>query len=145
MLRSPHYVLFSQIAVLFALVLSGCQPGRALTPISGQVSIDGKPLTTGFVMIRPKDHRVAMGKIGSDGRFTIKTKDDEGCVHGEHEVTVMSRKTLKGDATEHYIPTRYDNPKTSGLKIVVGKEKQDNWDIKLTWKGDSHSAPYIEQ
>ena len=144
-MTKPFQSLIGLIAIPLLVVLSGCEQGRPLTPISGQVSIDGKPLTTGFVMIRPRDYRVAMGKIGPDGRFTIMTYKDFGCVQGEHEVTVASRKFLKGDITEFYIPKRYDDADASGLKIVVGKEKQDNWKIDLTWKGDSHSAPFQER
>jgi hypothetical protein len=131
-----------KLAIMMVICIAGCNPGRELVPLSGQVRIDGKPLDQGFVIVVIKDYRPAMGLIGKDGRFTIKTKDKEGCALGEHQVTVRSQKTLKGDAVQFFIPERYENPDQSDLKVKVDGPKND-WIIDLTWKGDTHSGPYI--
>jgi hypothetical protein len=122
---------------------SGCNSGPKLIPVSGQVKIDGKPLELGVVMVWVKDHRPACGAIGKDGRFQLMTHSPgDGCVVGEHAVTVVSETGLKGDATQFFIPDRYKDPKQSALKVVVEQPK-DDWTIDLTWKGDSHAGPYI--
>jgi len=125
------------------LAVSGCNSGPKLVPVSGQVKIDGKPLEMGVVMVWVKDHRPACGVIGKDGRFELMTHSPgDGCVIGEHAVTVTSETGLKDDATQFFIPDRYKDPKKSGLKITVDEPK-DDWNIDLTWKGDSHAGPYI--
>ncbi len=73
-----------------------------------------------------------MGIIQTDGRFTVKTHNNaEGVALGEHPVTVVSSKTLKGDAVHHFIPVRYENEAESGLKINV-TGPIENWNIDLT-------------
>jgi hypothetical protein len=125
------------------LILSGCNSGPKLVPISGQVMIDGKPLERGIVMVWVKDHRPSSGAIGKDGRFALMTrKPGDGCVVGEHPVSVSSEMGLKDESTQIFIPVRYGDPKQSGLTLSVAEPK-DDWVIDLTWKGDSHTAPYI--
>jgi hypothetical protein len=125
------------------IAVAGCDSGPTLVPISGQVNIDGKPLEQGVVMVWVKDYRPSCGAIGKDGRFELMTHSPgDGCVKGDHGVTVTSEVGLKGDATQHFIPERYRNPQASGLSVTVSEPK-DDWVIDLTWKGDSHNAPYI--
>jgi len=128
------------ICCLFAY---GCDSGPKLIPVAGQVKIDGKPLEMGVVMVWVKGYRPAAGAIGKDGRFELMTHSPgDGCVAGEHGVTVMSERSLKGDATQFFIPPRYNDKKQSGLNLIVDQPK-DDWMIDLTWKGDSHAGPYI--
>jgi hypothetical protein len=129
--------------LICCLIVSGCDSGPKLIPVSGQVKIDGKPLEMGVVMVWVKDHRPACGAIGKDGLFQLMTHSPgDGCVVGEHPVTVTSETGLKGDATQFFIPERYKDPKQSELNVIVDQPR-DDWIIDLTWKGDSHDGPYI--
>ena len=131
------------LLLIGCLAASGCNSGPKLVPISGQVKIDGKPLELGIVMVWVTGHRPACGAIGKDGRFDLMTHTPrDGCVVGEHAVSLMSETGLKGDATQFFIPERYKDPKQSGLTLTVNEPK-DDWVIDLTWKGDSHQGPYI--
>jgi hypothetical protein len=135
---------FILILTCVALANAGCKGQRKLVPISGQVKIDGKPLEMGKVTVWVKDSRAAQGYIDKDGRFSLMTYvSGDGCLVGEHEVTVASmRTTNSGENVEYFIPQRYGDPKLSNLKINVD-QPNDNWEIELTWKGDSHTGPYI--
>jgi hypothetical protein len=133
-----------RVMLLACALLTGCNSKRALIPISGQVKIDGKPLETGQVMVWVKDYRPATGKIGKDGRFSLKTyKDGDGCAAGMHRVTVSSRKFI-GNSTQYFIPERYENVNNAGLNVKVDVPR-DDFNIDLTWKGDAHRGPYIVQ
>lgn len=144
--RMHRFSLILRCCILsWLMLLTGCDTGPTLVPISGQVRIDGKPLEQGVVMVWVKDYRSASGAIGKDGRFSLRTHDPgDGCVPGEHPVTIRSQRTLPGDASELFIPERYGDPDRSGLTIVVDKSR-DDWVIDLTWKGDAHQGPYILQ
>jgi hypothetical protein len=128
---------------LWMLLLCGCNSGPTLVPISGQVKIDGKPLERGVVTVWVKDHRPSYGAIDKDGYFALTThKPGDGCVIGEHAVSISSEVGIKGEQTQILIPERYGDPAKSGLKLVADAAK-DDWMIDLTWKGDSHTGPYI--
>jgi hypothetical protein len=132
--------LFSVLALSF----TGCSSGPKTFPISGRVTIDGKPLTRGNVTVWVKDFRPAAGKIDKDGRYTLTTtKEGDGCVAGEHQVTISSQKSHGEVAVEYFIPLSYTRPDESNLKLKVDKPADDaNFD--LTWKVDPlHKGPYI--
>jgi len=60
-MNSPHLLLLFLLS-LFAI---GCSDGRPdRVPVSGQVLIDGKPLTCGGVTFIPDGHRASHGTIG---------------------------------------------------------------------------------
>jgi hypothetical protein len=131
--------------VLSSLAIVGCNSGPELIPISGQVKIDGKPLELGTVTVWVKDYRPAYGAIGPDGRFALRThKPGDGCRPGTHRVTVSSETAGKGDVMKYFAPKRYKEPDQSGLEIQV-EQPRDDWEINLTWAGDSHNGPYTEQ
>lgn len=136
--------LILSLVLIASLALVACNSQRKLMPISGRVTIDGQPLETGKVTVWVKDYRPAQGMIGKDGRFTLLTRvSGDGCAIGEHDVTVSSTKRINEETVKHLIPMRYDDPTQSKLKINVTKP-DDNWNIELSWKGDSHGAPYQE-
>jgi hypothetical protein len=126
------------------VVATGCDSGPKLIPISGRVTIDGKPLEMGAVTVWVKDYRPSYGVIGKDGRFALTTHETgDGCPIGDFPVTVTSEVSSKGDIMTYYIPKRYKDPKQSNLRIQV-EQPRDDWNIDLTWKGDAHNAPFNE-
>lgn len=49
----------------------------------------GKPVTQGMVMFQPEKGRMGVGKLGSDGRFTITTfTAGDGAIIGRHTVAI---------------------------------------------------------
>lgn len=123
--------LFKVVGVAMAclawLGVAGCADRRAtVVPVSGQVLLDGKPLTLGSIFVIPKQGRAASGKIDSDGRFTLTTyKQYDGCILGAHAVEVIAQKTLPDKAGgeegsfEWIAPARYAQSDTSGLTVAI--------------------------
>jgi len=80
--------------LLFALLLSalaaaGC--GRSLPAgVSGLVTLDGKPLSTGLVTFFPSAGPVAYGSIDSNGRYVLRTGSTGGLEPGDYVVTVAA-------------------------------------------------------
>jgi hypothetical protein len=68
-----------------------------VAPVTGTVTVDGVPFTTGKVMFAPiargEDRRAgrpALGRLQSDGSFTLSTYEEgDGAVVGEHWATVI--------------------------------------------------------
>jgi hypothetical protein len=125
------------------VLLAGCGDGRPRrVPVSGQVLIDGKPVTTGFVRLVPENDRVATGDIDSQGRFRL-TKFDvgDGCVIGTHKVEVISFETLSPVAIRWLVPKEYRDASTSDVTATIDGPT-DDLKIELSWKG---GRPFVEQ
>jgi hypothetical protein len=133
-------------AVLLAglvFLLSGCDYGPTMAPVSGKIKIDGQPLTTGVIVVYQKGYRPATAQIQSDGHFKFKTlTDGDGCVIGEHPITVVSTKAISASSAKCLIPDRYGDIKQSDAKIKIDGAN-DELVIDLTWKGSGHTEPYL--
>lgn len=128
----------SQLLLIFSLLTAttGCSDGRpARVPVSGQVLIDGKPLTCGNITFIPTGHRSSYGEIGKDGRFTLSCYGkNDGAVVGMHNVEVSAFEMVKPTLMRWQAPKEYQDQATSGLtqEITV---PTDEVVINLTWKG----------
>ncbi len=109
------------------LLAGGCGPRRpALVPVSGIVTLAGRPLSGGFVRVVPAESRAATGRIGPDGRFTLGTfAEADGCVTGTHGVAVLGPLPKGGETVAAVpepavaVPARYREAATSGLTITI--------------------------
>ena len=129
-------------ALWLAAATMGCGDGRpAHVPISGQVLIDGQPLTYGSVRFIPDNARASMGKLDSEGRFTLSCfKANDGAVLGTHHVVVMACEPIGGLKVRWHTPKKYADIHTSGLTKEV-TEADDAMVINLTWDG---GHPFVE-
>jgi hypothetical protein len=97
--REPKYVITSivkrfpmhRIALSLGcafLLVTGCeQPGI----VTGLVTLDGAPLTTGVITFNPTaGGPAAYGAIGTDGRYELRTGAAQGLAAGEYVVTVAA-------------------------------------------------------
>jgi len=123
---------------LLALILSGCRPSyqRDTAPVQGHVTVDGTPLTSGYVIVVPSSGRMAKGTIQSDGSFVMGTYTaNDGVPLGKHTVVVQpvpadavgNEKLLPGPA----IPKQYEVARSSGLEIEVTPEGIDDLILEL--------------
>lgn len=109
--------------VLIAAI--GCaEKGPELTEVTGQVLIDGKPLTTGSVVTLPTQGRGARGTIDTQGNFTLSTSNmGVGAAPGKHQVAVIAMEESNNPSPEaprrSLIPQKYSSAETSGLFIEV--------------------------
>ncbi len=78
----PSCTFVVTVAASLLCGIAGCRDGRPRrVPVSGQVLIDGQPLTVGTIRVIPTDARAATGRIDAAGRFSLMTFDkDDGCV-----------------------------------------------------------------
>ena len=128
-----HRALMAFVLAITAPTIIGCQksdlPQRA--PVEGTVTLDGEPLTTGWVQFTPDTAAgnrgpVAVGPIDTNGRYRLKTDSNEtvpdGAVLGTHRVSIEARapRTSEIDTLPRLlIPERYTTAETSGLTAEV--------------------------
>jgi hypothetical protein len=108
----------------FAVVLAlGCGSNKVV-PVSGKVTMDGKPLKNATVSFQPiaegKNIEAGPGSVGKtndQGEYTLTTdKGDPGAVVGKHRVTIAiiapeagqdDKRRRGGPKLENKIPKRY--------------------------------------
>ncbi len=123
--------------VLVGLVLAvGCNDGRpARVPVSGQVLIDGQPLTRGYVMFAPTDSRPSAGQLDAEGRFKLTCYEPgDGAVTGHHKVAVISKEPINDETVRWHAPKKYADASSSGLEQEI-TGPTDSVKIELTWGG----------
>jgi len=105
---------------IVVVLLVGCNDGRPRrVPVSGQVLIDGKPLTYADLKFVPEGARPSYGKLDSNGRFTLTCYDgNDGVVPGLHRVAV-SGSEVKQEQTMWHAPIKYANFRTSGITVQI--------------------------
>lgn len=94
------------LVIVAAGLAAGCGQDRPdRVRVSGQVLIDGQPLTCGFVRIMAENARPATGTIGPDGRFTLTSFDKEdGCVPSKHPAMVLAVESVGANAQRWHAP-----------------------------------------
>ncbi len=129
--------------MLLVCTASGCGDGRPRrVPVSGQVVIDGQPLTTGAVRFYPSDGRPATGEIDANGRFSLFTYEPgDGCPPGTHRVAVFSSEEVNSTTRHWYTPKKYASANTSDLTQTIDGPT-DSVLIELTWGAEK--GPIVE-
>lgn len=133
--QSPALLI---VLATITVAAAGCSKSPYdLAPVSGAVTVDGVPFTTGKVMFAPiakgEDRRAgrpALGRLQSDGTFTLSTyAEGDGAVVGDHWVTVI-RIDDEGGTSDLGIPPfkRLLVPERS--TVIAGQENR--FEIKLT-------------
>jgi len=124
-------------------IVAGCGDGRPpRLKVSGQVLIDDKPLTFGFVRFVPKGARPSSGRLDENGQFVLTCYGNEdGVIPGLHQVEVKAGETLSGTKKKWHAPKKYNKYSTSELTQEI-TEPTDSLEIHLTWDG---GKPFIEK
>lgn len=131
------------LALLLLGGVTGCGDDRpAMVPVSGIVTIDGEPMTYGFIrMVREEGGRAATGTIGPDGKFEMLTYEKgDGVVPGTYGIEIAVSEPLSDTKTKWHAPKEYASRKTSGLRETIDKGT-NNLEIRLTWGG---GKPFVE-
>ncbi len=103
--------------------------GDQLVPVRGKVSYQGKPLTTGTVILvadaakgNTTKHE-PRGAIDDQGNYHVSTAGRPGAPPGWYKVAVIAHKPPPPNApyavTESLLPKKYGDANTSGLAIEV--------------------------
>lgn len=95
------------------LAFCGCSSSE-FVPVSGQVTVDGTPVSTGRVEFFPATGRPAVGRIDEEGRYELRTKEPgDGARPGKYLVTITSRSVM-GESQPPL--DGFDDPNSSGAK-----------------------------
>lgn len=155
---APLAVCIALLAGLIASLIGCSHPPHDVAPVSGTVTVDGRPLTRGKIMFAPlpsgdNQHpgKVAIGVLQPDGSFTLSTYGSgDGAVVGEHSVTVMdgpssvanSGAAEAAGATRPPIPA-FERIRAPGkYRVVAGQENHFDIQIMLRGpnRGNSHAG-----
>ena len=121
---------------------SGCSSGASLQSVSGKVTVDNSPLTSGSVRFVPDSSRgnkagvEPVGQIGSDGKYTLYTNGKAGAPAGWYKVTVDA--TEQPDSTKPFsgkslVNKKYTRAETTDISVeVVSSAKDGDYDLKLS-------------
>lgn len=122
--------LMSWKTVAFGMLvfIAGCG-GKNEATVSGAVTLDGKPLTTGNVVFHPAvDGPVGYGTIDSTGRYTLQTGDAPGLVPGSYIITVSA---IERPSAEELKVNEYTLPKMlTPMKYNKKEETPLKFDVK---------------
>lgn len=134
-----HLVVGAAVAVA-CLTLAGCgDGGPKIVPVSGFVTIDGRPLTYGHIQVIPTGWRPATGRIGGDGRFTLTTNvPNDGCAVGTHPVAILASEPVGPETLKWHAPQKYADIKTSNLTVTISGPTDD---LKIELQSDGSMKP----
>lgn len=118
---------FGRVVILIAACLLATACGRRITlvPAEGRVTLDGKPIDCGGIMVQPRSGPAAQARIESDGTFRLGTfEPGDGAIPGPATVRVICRKEVsRPDAEQAYgpslIPEKYSQFETSGITVEI--------------------------
>ena len=114
---------FAAATTSVALTMAGCG-SRGMGQVKGKVTVGGAPVTSGAIMFYPAEGPGAVGDIGPDGTYSLRThKPGDGAVVGSHKVAIHSTGVGPGSMQE---PKSLDDelrgsPGNSAKILVPGK------------------------
>jgi hypothetical protein len=127
------------VAILSAAI--GCsESSEKVTPVSGTLSVSGKPLPFGVVTFQPdatKGNATRFSPLGTvrDGKFELQTNGKSGAPVGWYRVTIATEipgVSPPPGVTLPPIPQAARNPETTPLKAeVTEKAAPGAYDLKL--------------
>jgi hypothetical protein len=123
-------------AGLAALALvAGCSGSGS---VSGTVTLDGAPLTSGTVTFHPTaGGPVAIGNIGPDGRYELAVGTDKTVPPGEYVVTVEATEAVTSEPTDSKGPPR---PPQAPRRLTPDKyADKDKTDLRFTVKSGGNT------
>jgi hypothetical protein len=126
-------------------VLSGCGgPAEDLVPVTGQVTLDGKPLKVGSVSFRPDAARGntslhhPTSEIDAEGSYTLVSAGKKGAPPSWYRVLVFADENVQPGTPAHpvaprwLVPAHYTDEKTTPLSVeVVAGPAEGAYDLKL--------------
>lgn len=146
---SHHHTPASRVLYLIALIVAvsmGCEQkvAETLFPVTGQIKLDGQPLNSGSLTLRPdgldQHWQQPTGMIEAGGHFVVYTNGRAGAPPGTYRVIVFVTETTATEAgaarpglPRSLIPARYNDPLQTPLRLeVVAQPTAGAYDQELT-------------
>lgn len=124
-----HFLAFASLCVLGALCAGCGSKGPQLAPVEGVVTLNSEALEGASVLFQPQAGGLpATGLTDAQGKFVLKTMEDDGAQVGMSDVSVAKEKKAETDVkleegeygpVNFETPVKYASPKTSGLSVDV--------------------------
>lgn len=121
------------LSALFGLCafVAGCgDSGPKLYPVTGKVTVNGNPLSSGTVVFNPDKAKgntfggICVGELSSDGAYTLQTNGKPGAPAGPYKVTITATAATPMDNTKPSmkspINVGYMTVETTNLETTVG-------------------------
>lgn len=139
-------------AALLSMAACSKTPADDLVPVSGQIILDGHPLSGGAISLRPESRETwhqPTGAITPEGRYTVYTTNRPGAPPGRYRVVVFSTGPSRTAGTAAHpgmpksvIPMKYNDPNSTPLRIdVVATPLAEAYDLELVSPDGPPSKP----
>lgn len=133
-MRLHHLATWPLLLILLTSVCGCGQTLPGLIPVSGTVTLDGRPLASGTVTFYSGNTAGGTGQI-TDGVCHINQSTSvRGVASGHYQVAVQCWEipphAVQPDGTiggpgRSFIPDRYTSAQTSGLSVEVGSQSTE--------------------
>jgi len=123
--RLPYFV------VLLLAFVCGCG-GVQTEPVSGIVTMDGKPLPRVKVIFAPAEggRRNSVGKTDETGAYSlVYTVRDNGAIAGKYKVLISKKKTVKERDVET-LPAKYNRESILSADVTATGNNKFNFDLE---------------
>lgn len=130
-------------------VLTGCESRPKYAPVSGRVTLDGKPLAGAFVYFQPVAAEGSVtapapgssGPTDSNGQFVLKgTGGEDGAWVGKHKVMIEAHAAEVGEGDtrpprggwpmRNKVPPRYNRDSNEFFEVPPEGSSSANFDLK---------------
>lgn len=129
-------ILFSQSLLLLAICLiTGCSSGKddvpELAPVSGTITLDGKPLSKANITFEPKAGSLSVGMTDDTGHYELAyNKNHLGAVIGQHTVRISKfGEPGSPNDTVDQVPVKFNKNSKETANVKEG-ENEINFDLK---------------
>jgi hypothetical protein len=137
--------IVSRVAIIaLTAACLGCGSRSSVVPVSGIVTLDGKPLGNAYVAFQPVVNTGekpagpgSYGNTDSNGAYSLKLMDNDepGAVIGNHRVEINLKvesddRDPKSRPPAKTLPQRYNRQSELQFKVEPGGSKAANFDLK---------------
>jgi hypothetical protein len=126
------------------MLFAGCGSAGKMVPVTGVVTLDGKPLANAHVVFQPEAAQGSsnpgigsFGVTGPDGRYTLRAFDTEqpGAVVGKHRVDINLKvesddRPSAGRPPPKMLPAKYNRQSELQFKVEPSGTSAANFDLK---------------
>lgn len=132
----------ASLVAVFALAVAGCAPGTKSVPVSGVVTLDGKPLPEAHLTFQPATEGKIAGAgsfafTDSSGAYSLRTVDGDqpGAVVGKHRVEInLVTPSYDGDPAQRppnkSLPAKYNRQTELQFDVPGGGTDKANFELK---------------
>jgi hypothetical protein len=125
---------------MIALGAAGCHRSAGLAPVSGKITLDGKPLAGAHIVFQPETDAKAPDIGGSyaftndNGQYTLHTfeGDHAGAALGAHRVQINLKIDTEGFPRPPVktLPPQYNSQSQLQFEVKPGGTDAANFDLK---------------